>query len=79
MRFKEWLLREDDKRTGAKLGLYPSLADSLGQYPPLYIASVAADFVTYFDMHYGKNPLGKKGIINPKHMDDDALDKARRR
>ena len=36
MRFKNWLLKENATRTGAKLGLYPTINDALGQYPPLY-------------------------------------------
>jgi hypothetical protein len=70
MNFKEWLLREDDMRTGAKIGLYPSLADSLGQYPPLYVAAAAADFITYYDMYYGKKGVRSKkpGILNANDM-----------
>ena len=71
MGFKRWLvLNEDDMRTGAKLGLYPSISDSLGQYPPLYVTPHAADFVTYYDMQYGKKPLhfSKLGIADPKDL-----------
>lgn len=68
MQFKEWLLKEDDIRTGAKLGLYPSIYDSLGQYPPLYITPASADFITYFGIQYDKKPLKslKPGFIDPK-------------
>jgi len=63
MRFKEWLLKENATRTGAKLGLYPPISDALGQYPPLYGIPVAADLITYIDIMYkGKIP-GKNGII----------------
>lgn len=65
MRFKEWLqLNENDQRTGCKVGLYPAIYDSLGQYPPLYNTPTAADFITYFWINYGKKGLpGKNGII----------------
>jgi len=71
MHFKRWLLlQENNTRTGAKLGLYPSIYDQLGQYPPLYLTSSAADFVTYYDIKYGKKPLRflKPGIADPKGM-----------
>lgn len=70
MNFKQWFLKEDDMRTGAKLGLYPDIVDSLGQYPPLYVTPHAADFVTYYDMEYGKKPLHflKPGIADPQDM-----------
>jgi hypothetical protein len=70
MEFKQWLLQEDDMRSGAKLGLYPSLVDSIGQYPPLYVASVAADFITYYGIEYGKKPLKfiKPGFAEPKDL-----------
>lgn len=61
--FKIWL-NENSNRTGAKLGLYPSIEDALGQYPPLYAMPSAADLITYFDIMYGaQNPLGSNGII----------------
>lgn len=68
LNFKQWLLNEDDIRTGAKMGLYPSLVDSLGAYPPLYITPHAADFITYFGLEYDKKPLKslKPGLIDPK-------------
>ena len=47
MRFKNWLLKENATRTGAKLGLYPTVNDALGQYPPLYGIPTAADLITY--------------------------------
>jgi hypothetical protein len=57
-------------RTGARLGLYPSIYDSFGQYPPLYVTPHAADFITYFDIEYGKKPLRfrKPGIVDPGDM-----------
>jgi hypothetical protein len=70
MRFKEWLLNEDDFRTGSKLGLYPAIEDAYGQYPPLYGIPKAADLITYSYIQYGKNgPPGKNGII--RYKDDD--------
>jgi hypothetical protein len=66
--FRQWLIAEDDTRTGAKLGLYPSLADSLGQYPPLYLAAVSADFITYSNMFYPKYPQWRAGILDPNPM-----------
>jgi hypothetical protein len=67
LKFREWLLSEDDQR-GAKLGLYPSIADNMGQYPPLYMTPISADFILYYDIVYGKKPLKswKPGIIDPK-------------
>lgn len=67
MDFKEFL---EGSGTGAKLGLYPDLADALGQYPPLYVTPRASDFITYFDIEYGKNPLKfwAPGIVNPEDM-----------
>jgi hypothetical protein len=69
MRFREWLLNENGTRTGAKLGLYPDLADDVGQYPPLYTTATAADFITYFDIVFGSKggvKSIKPGIIDPK-------------
>lgn len=65
MEFKKWLLRENDTRTGAKLGLYPSISDSLGQLPPLAITPKSADFITYYGIQYDKNPLkfSSPGIV----------------
>lgn len=74
MKFKEFIrLTENTTRTGAKLGLYPPLMDSLGQYPPLYSTATAADLITYIDIEYGgwKNVPGKNGIIKyekPRHQ-----------
>lgn len=63
MRFKRWII-EEGYRTGAKLGLYPTIEDAIGQFPPLYAAARAADFITYFDMMYGKNGLKtKNGLV----------------
>jgi hypothetical protein len=56
LQFKKWLLTENDTRTGARLGLYPSIYDNLGQYPPLYSTPIAADFIYYYDIFYGKKP-----------------------
>jgi hypothetical protein len=73
MKFKCWLLAENEFRTGAKLGLYPAIVDSLGQYPPLYGIPKAADLITYIGLMYGKDGIpGKNGIIkyddaDPRH------------
>jgi len=70
MQFKTWLLTEEDFRTGAKLGLYPAIVDSLGQYPPLYGIPRAADLITYIYLQYGKDgPPGKNGLV--RYDDDD--------
>lgn len=63
MNFKNWLYTEG-YRTGAKLGLYPDLDDAITQVPPLYASARAADFVTYFNIVYGKKGLkSKNGIV----------------
>ena len=68
--FKEWLQLENAQRTGAKLGLYPSIEDALGQYPPLYAMPSAADLITYIWIEFGKKGIpGKDGIIWYKDMD----------
>ena len=41
MNFKKWLYSEN-YRTGAKLGLYPTIEDAIGQFPPLYATARAA-------------------------------------
>ena len=75
MKFKQWLLKENAQRTGSKLGLYPSIEDALGQYPPLYGIPSAADLITYIDIMYGVNGIpGKNGIIR---YGDDQPHKAR--
>ena len=68
MRFKDFI-NESGFRTSAKLGLYPPLEDALGQYPPLYGMSRAADLITYIDIEYKgvENVPGKNGIIRYKH------------
>lgn len=63
-RFSQWLeLRENNQRTGAKVGLYPP-AYTLGQYPNSYYTSIAADYITYHDIEkknpISLNPPGKK-------------------
>ena len=61
------MLTEDDKRTGAKLGLYPDITDLMGQHPPLYGIPHAADYITYLDIQYGaKGPPSTNGIIHVK-------------
>lgn len=67
MNFKEWLLIENESRTGTRLGLYPSIYDSLGQYPPLYSTPISADFITYYDIQYGKKGVRdiSPGIVDP--------------
>ncbi len=70
MDFKNWLLLENDFRSGAKLGLYPALMDAFGQYPPLYGIPKAADLITYSYIQYGKNgPPGENGIIRYTEKD----------
>lgn len=50
MKFNEWLqLRENNTRTGCKVGLYPP-AYSLSQYPDAYYTSTSADYITYHDI-----------------------------
>jgi hypothetical protein len=52
--FSEWMqLREDNTRTGCKVGLYPP-AYTLSQYTPAYYAPTAADYVTYHDIEKKK-------------------------
>lgn len=70
LKFRNWLFNEDDMR-GCKLGLYPSLTDSLGQYPPLYMTPISADFIYYYDRQYGKKPLKslKPGVMDPDDME----------
>lgn len=69
MRFKDFINEGSSFRKSAKLGLYPPLEDALGQYPPLYGMSRAADFITYIDIEYKgvKNVPGKNGIIRYEH------------
>lgn len=71
MNFKHWLLLTEGNR-GAKLGLYPPIADQLGQYPPAYIITTSADFIYYYDRMW---PNGikdwKKGIIAPEEFAGD--------
>lgn len=63
MNFKKWL-NENSLRTGAKLGLYPPLEDTLGQYPPLYGIPAAADLITYIGIEFGNRGVpGKDGLI----------------
>ena len=66
MNFKEWLLLHEDDVRGSKIGLYPSISDNLGQYPPLYVTPISADFITYYSNAYGKKPLkfDKPGVVN---------------
>lgn len=62
MEFKDWLrLVEDEQRTTCKLGLYPDAMDATGQYPALYNAPHAADFITYYYIQYGQ-----KGFVFKK-------------
>lgn len=52
------------QRDRVKLGLYAPMDNALGQYPPLYVSSRAADFITYYDIEYkGKGAPGKNGFI----------------
>lgn len=61
--FKEWLA-EEGYATGGKLGLYPPIADALGQYPPLHAIARIPDVITYIDIAYGsKGPPGEGGFI----------------
>ena len=64
MEFKEWLLLiENGDRTGAKIGLYPSIMDILGQYPPLWGTPRAADMITYYHINYPNGIPGENGIL----------------
>jgi hypothetical protein len=55
MKFSKWLeLRENNNRTGCKVGLYPP-AYTLSQYPDAYYLPIAADYITYHDIEK-KNP-----------------------
>lgn len=61
-KFSQWLeLREDNQRTGSKVGLYPP-AYTLSQYPNAYYTPIAADYITYHDIEK-KNPVP----TNPPH------------
>jgi hypothetical protein len=61
--FKKWLLMQEARGSQTKLGLYPDLADIVGQYPPIYGANVSADYVYYYDQYYkGRGVPGKNGI-----------------
>ena len=65
MEFKEWLqIHESGNRTGAKIGLYPTISDILGQYPPLWGVVKAADMITYYDINYPNGVPSNRGIIN---------------
>jgi hypothetical protein len=63
-KFTQWLqLREDNTRTGCKVGLYPP-AYTLSQYSNAYYFPSSADYVTYHDIEKKKpvptNPPGTK-------------------
>ncbi len=72
MTFKDFL--SETFRTGVKLGLYPPLEDALGQYPPLYGTSKAADLITYIYLIYGdRGPDSEGGLVHyhdkdPRHQ-----------
>lgn len=68
LKFKEWLIEESNR--GTKLGLYPPIANQLGQYPPLHMTTSSADFIYYYDKMYPKG-IGtwNKGIISPEELD----------
>lgn len=69
LKFKEWLM---ESNRGAKLGLYPPMADQLGQYPPLYKTTNSADFIYYYDRMYHNNiDCWQKGIIAPEELAGD--------
>lgn len=66
MEFKTWL---NENSRGSKIGLYPPIADQLGQYPPLYMTPASADFIYYFGVEYPKGiKQWKPGIIDPADM-----------
>jgi len=69
LNFRLWLT-ENDTRTGARLGLYTDIGDTLGNYPPLAVTPTAADFVTYYDIEYSQKPLKmvRPGIADPKDL-----------
>lgn len=63
MTFKEFLLLNERSSSGTKLGLYPDLADVVGQYPPLYSSASKADYNYYYFTYFkGGDPPGKNGI-----------------
>jgi hypothetical protein len=65
MQFKEWLtLTENSGRTYAKVGLYSPIDDILGQYPPLWGISKAADLITYYNINYPNGMPSKDGIMS---------------
>ena len=73
MEFKNWISLQEGYDTYCKLGLYPPIADALGQYPPLYATAKSPDFITYFHIEFDKNFSGdvepselpqKNGFIN---------------
>jgi hypothetical protein len=76
--FRAWLdtrFDENDFRSGAKIGLYPDIADALGQYPPLYGIPKAADLITYMSLVYGdKGPPTKDGYYLPNNVQLPSLD-----
>jgi hypothetical protein len=75
--FWEWLkFNENDFRTGCKLGLYPDIADALGQQPPLYGMSKSADLITYLYLVYGEKgpPCSPDGYYWPHNVQIPSLD-----
>lgn len=63
MNFREWLIKEGYS-TGGKIGLYSTIEDAIGQYPPLYATARIPDVITYIDIAYkGKGPPSEGGFI----------------
>jgi hypothetical protein len=62
MKFKNWLLNEEGRRTGAKLELYP-LAYANPVYPPGDVITHSADAIYYLS----KEERKYKGISGPPY------------
>jgi hypothetical protein len=74
--FREWVqIRENNQRTGSKVGLYPP-AYTLSQYPNAYYTPVAADYITYHDIEK-KNPTKLNPPSDPNNICVSPDDKGR--
>ena len=72
MNFKKWF---NEGFNTDRIGLYPPIADMLGQVPPLYAAARSPDLITYFDIAYGKNRLDSKNGLVHYHDQDPRIKK----
>ena len=70
LNFREWLTQEGYSTQG-KIGLYPTIDDAVGQYPPLYATARIPDVITYLDIAYKDGLPGKGGFI--KHTARDLV------